>query len=192
MKIVNSDINFVLESVEKTNSSNSISIELNRNPFIPREFNKEEYVRCKLVIEGFERPNQTVDILKKYIGDFIDIEKTENGTLDFWSDGQQIGEFKYKDYQEEITKYQQSDWISEHQKLIEYYYNQTDQSTQDYIKWKKFVDNLEFNTIKEIENLKSKNQFFMAKNQQESIKANEKVIEFANRILTMINQYKKE
>lgn len=192
MKIVNSNINFVLESVELGEKPNSIEIKLNRNPFIPKEFQSEDYKHCKLILEGLKNSKKSRAILSEFLESFIDIEELDNNILDFWSDGIQIGEIEFKNYYEEIKEFEEKDWISEHRKLIQYFHNQSNQSTQDYIKWRKFLKNIEFNTKKEIDNLESKNEFLQVKNKQESVNSNKKVIEFANRILQMINQYKNE
>ena len=190
MHIVDSNTFFTLISVILGNTSDSIEIELERNPFVPREFNPEAYKRYKLTLYGVIQAKALTAGLRKFIGDYADVDEIEAKTLDFWSGDYQIGEFEFDHYLEEVKNFTLEDWISEHERLIGYFYAQSDDFSTRSNAWSTFINGLELYARKQIKNLTVKNEFLNANNQQKSAKANEKVIEFAKRIMRMIDEYK--
>lgn len=181
---------FTLISVDKkAEAENLIQLNLNGNPFLPREF-KDEYKNYQLKIYGLKNESVFLSEIGKYIGEFIDIEEVENEKLDFWSDTIQIGEFKFEKYEEIVTDYGIEDWKREYQSAIRYFYKQYDNHTKDTVLKRKFIDNLIFFLKKEIDNSERKNEFLGEKAEMNN--PNKKAIELANKILNLIEQYKKE
>jgi hypothetical protein len=181
---------FTLISVDNTTKENTVKLELNGNPFLPRDFDTKKYFKYQLIIHGLRRKNEFLKEVSKFVDDFIDIEELEDKKLDFWSDGYQIGEFEFEKYEEIIEPFEKKDWISEYKSLIEYYYQNSDNRTKDYIRWRKLIDNLEVFLNKEIGNYEVKSEF-LADN-QEVVNSNKKAIELANKIQNLIEQYKIE
>ena len=191
MKIVNKDKMFTLISVDKKiDSEGAVKLELNGNPFLPRDFNSKEYCKYQLIIYGIIEQNKFIKKISEYVGGFIDIEELENKKLDFWSDAYQIGVFEFEKYEEVVKPFEENDWIKEHKSLIDYFYKQSDLQTEDNVRWRKFIDNLEFFLKKESGNSEMKNEFLEGKT--ESINANKKAVALTKRIFNLIEQYKAE
>jgi hypothetical protein len=102
MKIVDENKMFTLISVDKTTEGNSVKLELNGNPLLPGEFDANKYRKCQLIIHGLKDENKFLREIRKFVKSYIDIEELENKKLDFWSDGNQIGEFEFDRYDEII------------------------------------------------------------------------------------------
>lgn len=190
MKIVDENKIFTLISVDKTTEGNSVKLELNGNSFLPRDFDAKQYFKCQLIIHGLKDEDKFLKEISEFVESYIDIEELENKKLDFWSDGYQIGEFEFDKYDEIIEPFEKEDWIAEYKGLIEYHYQNSDNRIKDYVRWRKFIDNLEVFLKKEIGNNEAKNEFLTDK--QESVKMNKRAIELANKIQNLIEQYKKE
>jgi hypothetical protein len=191
MKIVNEDIMFTLNSVDKKlELENAVKLELNGNPFLPRDFNGKEYSQYQLIIYGLKNQNDFIKKISEYVGELIDVEELENKKLDFWSDAYQIGEFEFEKYEEIVKPFEKEDWVNEHKSLVDYFYKQSDLQTKNTVRWRKFIDNLEFFLKQESKKSEMKNEFL--KDSQESINANKKAVELSNRILNLIEQYKTE
>ncbi len=186
MKIVNENKIFTLISVDKTTEGNSVKLELNGNPFLPREFNAKKYFKYQLVIYGLKNENKFIKEISEFIESYIDIDELENKKLDFWSDGYHIGELEFDGYDEIVEPYEKEDWIKEHKELIEYHHRNSDNSIKDFYRRRKFIDNLEVFLNKEIGNYKTKNEFLTDK--QKAVKTNKKAIELANKIQYLIEQ----
>jgi len=191
LEIVNKDKMFTLISViKKTEIKNAVSLKLDGNPFLQRDFTGENYRKYELIIYGIKEENEFIKRINEFVGDYIDFEELENKKLDFWSDGYQIGEFKFDTYKEIITPFEKEDWIEKHKFLIKYFYEESDFHRNDSVRWRKFVDNLEFFLKKEIKNSQAKTEFLRDK--QKSGNDNKKAIELANKILNLVEQYKIE
>lgn len=182
---------FTLISVnKKTEVGSSVQLELGGNPFFPRNFKAEDYKKRELKIYGIKEENEFIEKVSQFIGEYIDVEELENKKLDFWSDGYQIGEFEFYKYEEIVSPFQNEDWIAEHKSLIDYFHRKSDSQTKDNIRWRKFIENLEFFLKKDIENSEAKNEFL--KDKREVVNENKMAIKLANKILNLIEQYKIE
>lgn len=189
LKIINANKMFTLISVDKkVDARNTIEVGLNGKPSLPRNFKAEEYRKYKLIVYGLKEEEGFIEKMSKFIGDSIDIEELENKKLDFWSDAYQIGAFEFDSYEEVVIPFGKEDWIAEHQSLIAYFYKQVDKYRKDKVRWRKFMDNLEFFLQKEVFNSEAKNEFL--KDKGEVVNKNKKTIDLANRILNLITEYK--
>jgi len=191
LKIVNADKMFTLISVnKKANSENIVQLKLDGNPYLPREFKSEEYKKYELEIYGIKDQSRFITKMSEFVDSYIDFEELDNKKLDVWSDGYQIGEFTFTKYEEIIQTFEKEDWIDKQKSLIAYFYKKSDEHIKDSVRWRKFIDNLEFFIKKEIENTETKNTF-LKKIKGTGDKNNSKYV-LANKILNLVEQYKQE
>jgi len=191
MKIVNGNKIFSLISVdEHSELDDAVKLELNGNPFIPRNFNDKAYYKYQLVIFRIEDRDHFIDQINEFVGDYIDIEVTEDGKLDFWSDAYQIGTFIFEKYEEIVKPFEQEDWINEYETLFEYCIKQNDYQVKQSMRWTKFVDKLKFSIMKETTNSEKRIEFLKGKT--EALEFNKKRLAFSQKILNMIDQYENE
>lgn len=188
MKIVNGNKIFSLISVnEHSELDDVVKLELNGNPLVPRNFNDKAYHKYQLVIFGIEDRDHFIDRIKVFTGEYIDIEVTKDGKLDFWSDAYQIGTFIFEKYEEIINPFNQKDWINEYKTLVEYCIKQNDNQVKQSMRWTKFVDKLKFSINKETTN--SEKRIGFLKGKTEALEINKKRQAFSKKILKIIDQY---
>jgi hypothetical protein len=94
MNIVGTNINFILLEIINEQNSSDLKLVLSNMESYPRKLEPKKYKRFELELIGIEKKAELKVKLAEYLNNYLDIEKTENNNLDFWSDNYQIGEFK--------------------------------------------------------------------------------------------------
>ena len=134
---------FELLRIEYLENSKEMTLHLSRNNFIPEKFNSEDLERDELKLIGISNPKKLYRKLNEFLNNYIDIEKLENGRLDFWSDQIQIGEFEIESFQEKTNKFNKTDWIESYQYLLNEYLKRREISIREKKTNKEFIDKLE-------------------------------------------------
>ena len=164
MKIVGSNINFVLLDIKSIKEKNELILTLSNVSYLPRELKPNEYKKFKLTVYGIEKFGLAKDSISEFLNDYIDIEQTKNKTLEFWSDEHKIGEFGFEKFTEEVAELDKADWIENYKQALKIYYRDYDQQTKLSRLENEFLNKLE-NLIKdELRKSDKKLEFFKENN----------------------------
>uniref|UniRef100_UPI00404B967D hypothetical protein n=1 Tax=Gelidibacter sp. TaxID=2018083 RepID=UPI00404B967D len=145
MKIVGTNINFVLLDIKSVKEKNELILTLSNVSYLPRELKPNEYKKFKLTVYGIEKFELAKESISEFLNDYIDIEQTENKTLEFWSDQHKIGEFGFEKFTEEVAELDKADWIENYKQALKIYYRDYDQQTK--------LSQLENEFLSKLENL---------------------------------------
>jgi len=160
MKIVGTNINFVLLDIKVDKENNELNLTLSNVSYLPRELNPDEYKKFKLTVYGIENLELAKKSISDYLNDYFDIELTENNTLEFWSEQHKIGEFGFEKFSEEVAELDKADWIENYKQALKIHYRDYDQQTKLSRLENEFLSKLE-NLIKdEIRKSDKKLEFF--------------------------------
>tara|TARA_R110002049_G_scaffold53831_2_gene150238 strand:- start:879 stop:1466 length:588 start_codon:yes stop_codon:yes gene_type:complete len=160
MKIVGTNINFVLLDIKSVKEKNELILTLSNVSYFPRELKPNEYKKFKLTVYGIEKLSLAKESISEFLNDYIDIEQTENKTLEFWSDQHKIGVFGFENFKEEVAELDKADWIENYKQALKIYYRDYDQQTKLSRLENEFLSKLE-NLIKdEVKKSDKKLEFF--------------------------------
>jgi hypothetical protein len=164
MKIVGTNINFVLLDIKSVKEKNELILTLSNVSYLPRELKPNEYKKFKLTVYGIEKLELANESISEFLNDYVDIEQTENKTLEFWSDQHKIGEFGFENFKEEVAELDKADWIENYKQALKIYYRDYDQQTKLSRLENEFLSKLE-NLIKdEVKKSDKKLEFFNENN----------------------------
>ncbi|WP_302885289.1 hypothetical protein [Wenyingzhuangia gilva] len=169
MKIVNTNLNFILLEIIDEKNSNGLNLKLTNTGTIPRKLEPNDFNKFELQLNGIEDKKRLKNELNKFLNKYIDVEKTKDNYLDFWSEQNQIGEFKVENYIENITELNREDWIMNYQNLLNSFYKQYDKNTKETHLQSKFLERLKKINEDEIKKYERKIEFF--KNDKEKIES---------------------
>ena len=159
---------FVLIKVVSENNADEVKLYLSSSNFFSKEFNLTDFKKNELTLIGIENREKLISELNNYLNCYIDIEKLENGKLDFWSDQTQIGEFIVDKFEEKTTNFDKSDWIESYEYLLNEYFKKEEISSKEIRLNNGFISKLEnFIEQERIKN-EQKSEFFKT----DSIKLN--------------------
>lgn len=160
MKIVGTNINFVLLDTKSVKEKNELILTLSNVSCLPRELKPNEYKKFKLTVYGIEKLELAKESISEFLNDYVDIEQTENKTLEFWSDQHKIAEFGFEKFTEEVAELDKADWIENYKQALKIYYRDFDQQTKLSRLQNEFLSKLE-NLIKdEVRKSDKKLEFF--------------------------------
>jgi len=160
MKIVGTNINFVLLDINSVKEKNELILTLTNISYLPRELKPNEYKKFKLTVYGIEQLELAKESISEFLNDYVDIEQTENKTLEFWSDQHKIGEFGFEKFKEEVAELDKADWIENYKQALKIYYRDYDQQIKLSRLENEFLSKLE-NLIKdEVRKSDKKLEFF--------------------------------
>tara|TARA_R110002111_G_scaffold257904_1_gene326513 strand:+ start:198 stop:758 length:561 start_codon:yes stop_codon:yes gene_type:complete len=134
---------FVLIKVVSENNADEVKLYLSSNNFFSKEFNPTDFKKNELTLIGIENREKLISELNNYLNCYIDIEKLENGKLDFWSDQTQIGEFTVDKFEEKTTDFDKSDWIESYEYLLNEYFKKEKISSKEIRLNNGFINKLE-------------------------------------------------
>ena len=159
---------FVLIKVVSDKNADEVKLYLSSSNFFSKEFNPTNFKKNELTLIGIENGEKLISELNNYLNCYIDIEKLENGKLDFWSDQTQIGEFTVEKFEEKATNFDKSDWIESYEYLLNEYFKKEEISSKEIRLNNGFISKLE--KVIEQERIKNeqKSEFFKT----DSIKLN--------------------
>ncbi|MGH1364555.1 MAG: hypothetical protein ACRBF0_13425 [Calditrichia bacterium] len=182
MKIVDSNSMFTLISVDGESTKDGVKLKLEGNP--------QKQFKYQLLIYGLKKKSEFVKEISEFVGAFIDVDELKDSKLDFWSDAYQIGEFEFERYEEIVKPFEMEDWISKYNSLSKHYAKCSENYSTRNLRWRKFIDNLEFFLKKEIGNYEAKIEF-LAEDQKATNSA-VKAFELARGIQNLLEQYRIE
>ena len=142
MNIVGTNINFILLEIIDEQNNSDLKLVLSNMESYPRKLEPNKYKRFELELIGIEKKAELKVKLTEYLNNYLDIEKTKNDNLDFWSDNYQIGEFKIEKYNENISELSKEDWTKNFQSLLDLYYRESDRTTKESLLQSKFLEKL--------------------------------------------------
>ncbi|WP_417198111.1 MULTISPECIES: hypothetical protein [Flavobacteriaceae] len=168
MSIIGTNLMFVLIKVVNENNADEVKLCLSSSNFFSKKFNPTDFKKNELTLIGIENREKLISELNNYLNCYIDIEKLENGKLDFWSDQTQIGEFTVEKFEEKATNFDKSDWIESYEYLLNEYFKKEKISSKEIRLNNGFISKLE--KLIEQERIKNeqKSEFFKT----DSIKLN--------------------
>tara|TARA_R110002096_G_scaffold152972_11_gene316555 strand:- start:72 stop:656 length:585 start_codon:yes stop_codon:yes gene_type:complete len=143
MSIIETNLMFVLIKVVSENNADEVKLYLSSNNFFSKEFNPTDFKKNELTLIGIENREKLISELNNYLNCYIDIEKLENGKLDFWSDQTQIGEFTVDKFEEKTTDFDKSDWIESYEYLLNEYFKKEKISSKEIRLNNGFINKLE-------------------------------------------------
>ncbi|MCG2432179.1 hypothetical protein [Aequorivita xiaoshiensis] len=187
MKIVSSNLNFILLDVIDEKNSSGLKLKLTNLNHFPRKLEPKEFKKFELKLIGIEKKTKLKTELEKFADNYLDIDEIKTGILDFWSDGYQIGKFKVDSFVENVMELTKEDWIDNYQNLLNFYYKQDDEITKESILQTKFLDRLKKLTEEEIKKYERKSEFF--KDDKDKINALNERMNLANRIEQIHQQF---
>ncbi|WP_417291074.1 hypothetical protein [Corallibacter sp.] len=168
MSIIGTNLMFVLIKVVNENNADEVKLCLSSSNFFSKKFNPTDFKKNELTLIGIENREKLISELNNYLNCYIDIEKLENGKLDFWSDQTQIGEFTVEKFEEKATNFDKSDWIESYEYLLNEYLKKEKISSKEIRLNNGFISKLEkFIEQERIKN-EQKSEFFKT----DSIKLN--------------------
>ena len=181
---------FVLIKVVSENNADEVKLYLSSNNFFSKEFNPTDFKKNELTLVGIENREKLISELNNYLNCYIDIEKLENGKLDFWSDQTQIGEFEIESYKEKTTEFDETDWIESYQYLLNEYLNKWEINRKESRIHNQYIDKIEKFIEQERNKNEQKSDFF----KNDSIKLNsiKEKNDLIDRFENMKNQYLNE
>ncbi len=187
MKIVGTNINFVLLDIKSVKEKNELILTLSNVSYLPRELKPNEYKKFKLTVYGIEKLELAKESISEFINDYVDIEQTENKTLEFWSDQHKIGEFGFRKFTEEVADLDKADWIENYKQALKIYYRDYDQQTKLSRLENEFLSKLE-NLIKDEVRKSDKKLEFFNENSSKSESITDK-LNLLKRLENIKNQY---
>jgi len=187
MKIVSSNLNFILLEIIDEKNSSALKLKLTHTNHFPRKLKPNEFRNYELQLNGIEHKKKLKTELTKFIDDYLDIEQTETKMLDFWSDGYQIGEFKIDSFLEIVTELDKEDWIENYQNLLNLFYKQFDLTDKESHLQTKFLDRLKKLKEEEMKKYERKSEFF--KDDKDKINGLNERMNLANRIEQIRQQF---
>ncbi|AWH72685.1 hypothetical protein DCS32_00405 [Dokdonia sp. Dokd-P16] len=187
MKIVSANLNFILLDIVDEKNSSGLKLKLTHTNHFPRKLEPNQFKNYELQLNGIEKKEKLKTELEKFIDDYLDIEQTETKTLDFWSDGHQIGEFKIDSFLEIVTELEKEDWIENYQNLLNFYYQQSDLTNKESRLQTKFLDRLKKLKEEELKKYERKSEFF--KDNKDKINELNERRNLANRIEQLRQQF---
>ncbi len=151
---------FELLRIEYSEGSTEMILHLSRNHYFPEKFNSENYEKDEVKLIGISEPKNLHKKLSEFLNDSIDIEKLENGKLDFWCDQIQIGEFEVEKFEERTLKFNKTDWIESYEYLLNEYLKKREINIKENRIYNEFTDKVEKFIEKERNKNKLKFTFF--------------------------------
>ncbi len=178
---------FVLIKVVSDNNADEVKLYLSSSNFFSKEFNPTDFKKNELTLIGIENREKLNSELNNYLNCYINIEKLENGKLDFWSDQNQIGEFKVDKFTEKTIDFDKTDWIESYEYLLNEYFKKEEISSKEIRLNNRFINKLEkFIEQERIKNDKKTNFFKTDSNKLNSIKEKSDLI---NKFENIKDQY---
>ena len=153
----------------------------------PRKLEPNKYKRFELKLIGIEKKAELKVKLTEYLNNYLDIEKTKNDNLDFWSDNYQIGEFKIEKFDENISELSKEDWTKNFQSLLDLYYRESDRTTKESLLQSKFLEKLKALSDDVTKKHEQKIEFF--KNDKTKIESLNAKLNLSNRIENLRLKY---
>ena len=187
MNIVGTNINFILLEIIDEQNSSDLKLVLSNMESYPRKLEPNKYKRFELELIGIEKKAELKVKLAEYLNNYLDIEKTENNNLDFWSDNYQIGEFKIEKFDENISELSKEDWTKNFQSLLDLYYRESDRTTKESLLQSKFLDKLKALSDDVTKKHEQKIEFF--KNDKTKIESLNAKLNLSNRIENLRLKY---
>ena len=187
MNIVGTNINFILLEIIEEQNSSGLKLVLSNMESYPRKLEPNKYKRFELKLIGIEKKAELKVKLTEYLNNYLDIEKTKNDNLDFWSDNYQIGEFKIEKYNENISELSKEDWTKNFQSLLDLYYRESDRTTKESLLQSKFLDKLKALSDDVTKKHEQKIEFF--KNDKTKIESLNAKLNLSNRIENLRLKY---
>ena len=187
MNIVGTNINFILLEIIDEQNSSDLKLVLSNMESYPRKLEPNKYKRFELELIGIEKKAELKVKLAEYLNNYLDIEKTENNNLDFWSDNYQIGEFKIEKFDENISELSKEDWTKNFQSLLDLYYRESDRTTKESLLQSKFLDKLKALSDDVTKKHEQKIKFF--KNDKTKIESLNAKLNLSNRIENLRLKY---
>jgi hypothetical protein len=187
MNIVGTNINFILLEIINEQNSSDLKLVLSNMESYPRKLEPKKYKRFELELIGIEKKAELKVKLAEYLNNYLDIEKTENNNLDFWSDNYQIGEFKIEKFDENISELTKEDWTKNFQSLLDLYYRESDRTTKESLLQSKFLDKLKALSDDVTKKHEQKIEFF--KNDKTKIESLNAKLNLSNRIENLRLKY---
>jgi len=187
MKIVNTNLNFILLEIIDEKNSNVLNLRLTNRGTIPRKLEPSDYKKFELQLNGIEDKKRLKSELSKFLNDFINIEKTKDNYLDFWSELSQIGEFKVDNYIENLTELNKEDWIVDYQNLLNSFYKHYERNIEEAHLQSEFLERLKKLNVEEIKKYERKIEFF--KNDKEKIESLKNRMNLATQIEKIREQF---
>ena len=142
MNIVGTNINFILLEIIDEKNTNDLKLVLSNMNSYQRKLEPNKYKSFVLELIGIEKKAELKLKMTECLNNYLDIEKTENNNLDFWSDNYQIGEFKINKFKENISELNKEDWTKKFQSLLDIYYRESDRTTKESLLHNKFLEKL--------------------------------------------------
>ncbi|WP_452222672.1 hypothetical protein [Lacinutrix chionoecetis] len=187
MSIIGTNLMFVLIKVVSDNNADEVKLYLSSSNFFSKEFNPTDFKKNELTLIGIENREKLNSELNNYLNCYINIEKLENGKLDFWSDQNQIGEFKVDKFTEKTIDFDKTDWIESYEYLLNEYFKKEEISSKEIRLNNRFINKLEkFIEQERIKNDKKTNFFKTDSNKLNSIKEKSDLI---NKFENIKDQY---
>jgi len=187
MNIVGTNINFILLEIINEQNSSDLKLVLSNMESYPRKLEPNKYKRFELELIGIEKKAELKVKLAEYLNNYLDIEKTENNDLDFWSDNYQIGEFKIVTFNENISELSKEDWIKNFQSLLDLYYRESDRTTKESLLQSKFLEKLKALSDDVTKKHEQKTEFF--KHDKTKIESLNAKLDLSNRIENLRLKY---
>ena len=187
MSIVGTNINFILLEIIDEKNTNDIKLVLSNMNSYPRKLEPNKYKRFDLELIGIEKKAELKLKMAKYLNSYLDIEKTENNNLDFWSDNYQIGEFKINKFKENISELNKKDWTKNFQSLLDLYYRESDRTTKESLLHNEFLEKLKALNDDVTKKHEQKTEFF--KDDKAKMEALNAKLNLSNRIENLRLKY---
>ncbi|REG83492.1 hypothetical protein C8N41_1117 [Winogradskyella sediminis] len=169
---------FVLIKIVSENNANEVKLYLSSSNFFSKEFNPTDFKKNELTLIGIENREKLILELNNYLNCYIDIERLENGKLDFWSDQTQIGEFTVDKIEEKTTDFDKTDWIESYEYLLNEYFKKEEISSKEIKLNNEFINKLEkFIEQERIKNEQKSDFFKTDSNKLNSIKEKSDLID---------------
>ena len=187
MSIIGTNLMFVLIKIVSENNANEVKLYLSSSNFFSKEFNPTDFKKNELTLIGIENREKLISELNNYLNCYIDIERLENGKLDFWSDQTQIGEFTVDKIEEKTTDFDKTDWIESYEYLLNQYFKKEEISSNEIRLNNEFINKLEkFIEQERIKNEQKSDFFKTDSNKLNSIKEKSDLI---HKFENIKNQY---
>lgn len=187
MNIVGTNINFILLEIIDEQNTNDLKLVLSNLESYPRKLEPNKYKRFDLELIGIEKKSELKLKMTEFLNNYLDIEKTENNNLDFWSDNYQIGEFKIDKFNENISEFSKEDWIKNFQSLLDLYYREFDRTTKESLLLTDFLEKLKALNDDVKKKHEQKMEFF--KNDEMKMKSLNAKLNLSNRIENLRLKY---
>lgn len=187
MKIVGTNTNFVLLEIKEDQRCNGLSLTLSNVSYLPRELKPNEYNKFILNVYGIKNIELAKKSISEFLNDYLDIEQTENKTLEFWSDQHKIIEFGFEKFSEEVTELDKADWIKNYQQALNIYFRDYDKQIKLSRLENEFLNKLD-NLIKDEKKKSDKKLEFFKENSSKSESITDK-LNFLKRLENIKSDY---